>query len=128
MIDKPDIKPGAFFEVAHPFVVNRGGNPEWEWRPGCRNEQVSPDDFGFFADAIGTQIITVVSIHRPGSYRTRVFYTRRWRDPDDNEFGRESLRVTSIGTFRKIIAGYRLPFELSGGAPALEHQKVKALA
>lgn len=116
----PDILPGSVFEVAHPFSRDtfvehdEGGFHEVKtWRPGVRDSFVHPDDFEAVADAMGTQILTVVSIHKPGGkYRERVFYTRRWRDPNGKEFGKGGLRMMGIQAFRARLAGYSVEFRL----------------
>lgn len=123
-----EIKPGAVIEVGHPFIREvyskhdgEGGNCEAiGWRPGTRGEQVSQDDFDMVADAVGTQILTVVSVHKPGKFPARVFYTRRWRDPDGVEFGKTHLRVTVMQSFRTIVRGYRHDYRM-----ATEHNKLE---
>ena len=72
------------------------------------------------ADAVGTQILTVVSVHKPGKFPARVFYTRRWRDPDGVEFGKTHLRVTVMQSFRTIVRGYRHDYRM-----ATEHNKLE---
>lgn len=71
-----------------------------------------PPDIEAVADAMGAQVITVVSVHRPGRFPTRVFYTRQWRDPDGKLFGKGNLRVLSIHHFRTLTRGYRHEFRL----------------
>lgn len=112
---RDEILPGAEIEVGHPFVRDKfdgyhvGIDGEIDcWKPGHRNENVYPDDCIAVYDGMGTQILTVVSLHKPGKYPTRVFYTRKWRDPDGATFGKGALRMTTLPAFRKIIAGYRV--------------------
>lgn len=116
-----DIKSGAIFEIVHPFIraevslfdETEGKSVAVEsWRPGTRAEFVLPDDTQDVADDEGFQILEVVSLHKPGKYPTRVFYLRRWRDPDGHEFGKGELRCKSLAAFRLIVRGYRWPYEV----------------
>ena len=50
----------------------------------------------------------------PGKFSSRVFYVRRWRDPDGKEFGKPRLRVTTTAAFAKLTKGYRHPYLLDG--------------
>ncbi len=128
--EKPTVIAGAVIEVGHPFIRapytahdGEGGNFEViGWRPGTRAEQTSPDDGEDFADATGTQILTVVSIHKPGRFPMRVFYTRQWRDPDGREFGKAHLRVTTMQAFQTLIKGYRWPYEIAEAPTMIEKQ------
>lgn len=71
------------------------------WNPGWRYELV-----GHYGDSCpvwdgeGVQMRHVVSIHKPGRYPTRVFYTRQFRSPDGWLFGKTSLRMTTLAAFR----------------------------
>lgn len=126
-MSEPDpIKVGAEIEVAHPFVrstyTDFDGERPYErptWRPGTRGEMIPPDDSEMVADGIGTQIVTVVSIHKPGPFPARVFFTRRWRDPDGREFGKNKLHIKSTQGFRSIINGFRHEYRLIESAPKL---------
>jgi hypothetical protein len=111
------IIPGAMIEVGYPFVIEIDQlDPTFKrWKPGCTFD--NPDDDSrsravAFADAMGTQILTVVSVHKPGKYLTRVFYTQRWRDPGGAEWGKDKLHVKALGAFRKLLRGYRYRFDL----------------
>lgn len=104
---------GAEIEIGHPFVsvqYDNGDGPIASWQPGTREEQYAPDDWVRVADAMGTQIVTVVGVYKPGKYPTRVFYTRRWRDPAGHEFGKSACHVKSAAQFRILINGYRHRF------------------
>lgn len=83
------------------------------WSPGVRWEFTDP--FGgsdAFADGVGKQILTVVSVHKPGKYPERVFYTRKWQDPSGKVFGKPGLRITTTQNFRILAKGYRHSFQL----------------
>jgi len=115
-----EIKVGATIDVGYPFVRESislfGEAAIMTWRPGTRFEPVPPDDTRSFADAIGAMVLTIVSIHRPGKFPTRVFYTRRWRGPDGREFGKNNLHVRTLGYFKALCRGYRYDFEVKGAA------------
>jgi hypothetical protein len=128
---KKELAAGDVFEVAHPFVWEKvslppddpeGGYREgMSWRPGVT--QGEPDHWGecdMVAHGIGAQILTVVSVHKPGRFPSRVFYTRRWRSPGGKEFGKGALRVKSLNAFTRLVRGYRHDFEL------IEPEKVAA--
>lgn len=107
---------GAVIEVGYPFVWERSGAPDageydMNWRPGTRDRQTAPDDFDMVADGMGTMVLTVVSVHKPGRYPERVFYERSWRDPDGREFGRQGrLFCRSTAQFTAMTKGYRHRF------------------
>lgn len=120
---------GDVFEVPYPFVRDEYTQAEYDpdgahlakpsptWKPGIRHE-LRGYEGGYdiaLADGQGAQLLTVVSRHKPGKYPERVFYTRKWRDPDGKEFGKPELRITSMVAWRAKISGYRHPYELSGG-------------
>ena len=108
------INVGDVFEVAHPFVREKYGSLDDEgwseaecWRPGIRWVDNGPEDQTSECDGSGTQILTVVSIHKPGTYPERVFYTRRWRSPGGKEFGKRKLWVKAKSAFSAMLGGYR---------------------
>lgn len=115
-----EFKPGAEIEVAHPFVREEyhgydedGPFKRMSWRPGTRVEPVPPDSAEEVADAIGTQIITVVSVHKPGRFPSRVFFTRRWRDPDGREFGKTKCHIKTEQALRRRCRGFGYEFSLT---------------
>lgn len=125
-----DFKAGAEIEVAHPFVREKyhgmsedGPFETMTWRPGVRNEFVPPDTGEMVADGIGTQIMTVVSVHKPGKFPSRVFFTRRWRSPDGREFGKPKLCVTTTAAFRTRTNGYRHEFRVVGADTTSESRE-----
>lgn len=118
---------GQVIEVSnYPFVKESFVKQEWDgdsptaceidgWRPGCNIEK--GDQYGgssFYADEVGQMILTVVSLHKPGRYPARVFFTRQWRDPDGKVFGAKKLRVTTEQAFKSMSKGYRHEFETIG--------------
>lgn len=114
-----EFTPGAEIEIAYPFVLENvsmidadGPYETKSWRPGTRGEPVPPDDAEMVAHGIGSQIMTIVSVHKPGKYPTRVFFTRRWRDPRGREFGKAKLCMTTAACFRIRCRGYRHEYRL----------------
>lgn len=108
--------------VAYPFVrdtfsyYDEGSETEeLTWKPGIRYEHRGPypdSEPVSVADAIGRMELTIVSVHKPGRFPTRVFYTRKWIDPDGKRFGKTRLRMTTQATFNTLARGYRHPYEL----------------
>ena len=88
------------------------------WRPGCTLE-TDENAGGYFpenhyvADGVGSMVLDVVAVFKPGRFTERVFYTRRWINPDGLEFGKTStLRIATTGQFRRLLKGYRHQFEV----------------
>lgn len=88
------------------------------WRPGIKfvdGPKSCPENpyTVSVADAMGKQHFSVVSIHRPGKFPTRVFFTRQWQDPDGKIFGKGKLHVTTQQAFTRLLGGYRHEYTLS---------------
>lgn len=121
-----DITPGEVFEAQYPFVRDtwierdedeegRGSTEVPTWKPGTRYEQVPPEGRTVtLADGLGRVVLTVVSLHKPGPFPTRVFFTRSWVTPDGKAFGKRKCRVTTVQTFRTLALGYRHDYKLEG--------------
>jgi len=112
--------PGQVFEVKFPFTRENyegfgedGPYTTKTWKPGVRMEQTSIDDVEAFADGEGAMILTVVSVHKPGRFPTRVFCTRRWRDPNGTEFGKTKLHIWTAEKFGRLARGYQHEYELT---------------
>ncbi len=112
--NKPDdFEPGQRFEVEYPFVLETYTDNEGEtlsWKPGIEFVANGPEDFDAIAHAMGKQLLTVVSVHKPGPFPTRVFYQRAWENPKGRAFGKPKLRMTTQSNFRVMLKGYRHPF------------------
>lgn len=102
------IADGAVFEVRYPF--KRTTFTQWDedgsskissWAPGWYSEPAGPESEIPAWDGEGAEIRSVISVHKPGNYPARVFYTRQWRDPNGNVFGKPGLRMTTVTAFRK---------------------------
>jgi len=108
-----DISIDQVFEVDYPFYLGEytryyAGEVEMgeTWVPGCKSEIIYPDDCGFVAEGMGKMLLTLVDIHKPGRFPERVFYTRKWIDPDGDTFGSSRLHITTTPTFKRRAAGY----------------------
>lgn len=84
------------------------------WKVGPKNEADGAGDCLSMADAFGTMVLTVVSVHKPGKYPTRVFFTRTWITPEGKPFGKTKCRMTTMPTFTTLTQGYRHAFVLRG--------------
>lgn len=115
--------PGAFFEARYPFVRDTYSGFDGEdyseistWKPGTRAVAVGPEDAEMVADAEGSIILTVVGVYKPGRFPTRVFFTRRWRNPDGHEFGKGSCRMATVSKFYELTRGFRHEYTMAAVA------------
>lgn len=108
-----------FVRYVADLIIEDGYYRTEGWRPGCTAEEDERDEHGypsnvFVADGTGSMVLEVVATFKPGRFPERVFYTRRWVDPDGREFGKPNkLRVTTAAHFRGLLKGYRHDFEVS---------------
>jgi hypothetical protein len=78
------------------------------WRPGLDDVMYGPEGETYpVYDGLGKQLLSIVSIHKPGRYPERVFYTRQWVDPDGKVFGKHGLKVAVAWRFKQLASGYR---------------------
>jgi len=112
---------GDVFRVRYPFcrasseiLAEEGVVTVQGWRPGAYAEGEDPFSWGSIAlaDGVGFMVLTVISTHKPGKYPARVFYTRKWIDPDGREFGRSCLKVLVESKFRRFATGYQCAVEV----------------
>lgn len=110
---RKQLKPGDVFTLKHPFVLEEDrdaeGNLECTWRPGVLHEDGGDT---LVCNGEGTQVLQVISLHRPGAFRTRVFYTRQFIDPSGAPVSKPKLRVCGTGPFQSLTAGYRHAYEI----------------
>jgi len=100
--------------VKYPFVKVKislfdgedGFNELVSWRPGTLPRMIYPDDSEEFAHAEGKMKLSVVDTFKPGKYPERIFYTRKFIDPDGKEFGKNNLHICSIQKFRRISTSF----------------------
>lgn len=124
---KTNYTEGQVIEVLrYPFILTKffvhdpdsphGGFEDEGWTPGCDKDKAeNGQEWDFSADGLGAMVLEVVKIVAlPGSFQTRIFYVRQWRDPDGKVFGKRRLRVTTKSAFSKIAKGYRHDFYLDG--------------
>lgn len=114
-----EINAGDAHRVPYPFYLDAftefdedGAAPVSTWIPGARMEQGYDGEGDCIADGMGFMRLLVISIHKPGSYPTRVFFVRKWEDPTGYVFGKGALRVTTVGAFLRMLRGYRHEFAL----------------
>lgn len=119
-----EVKEGDVFDVRYPFYrdtkevidCDEDGCSAHDvecWVPGTWSEPEPPDNSIDVADGVGVMRLSVVSVHKPGKYPTRVFYVRTWIDPDGKEFGKRGLRVTTLSAFKRKAAGYGYEYVMS---------------
>lgn len=113
------VEENKIYTIEYPFCRDKANVWDEEgygeidtWRPGIRHVE---DDEGLWpeADAMGEMILSVVSIHRPGKFPTRIFYTRKWRTPDGKIFGKKKLLITTQQAFSRLLNGYRHKYDLA---------------
>jgi len=107
-------EPGQVFERPHPFTIVREniGDPEFEterWRPGAWDvTDEDPEYASPLANGVGLVKYTVISVHKPPGYPTRVFFTRQFFLPDGSSYRGSRLKNCISSKFAKDIKG--LPF------------------
>lgn len=114
-----DIDVGATIRVVYPFVRCKAtvfdcdGPAEIDsWKPGVEYVLVYPDDSEAVAHGLGFMYLTVVSVHKPGRYPTRVFFTRQFERPDGKRFGRNKLHIATAEKFKRLARGYQHEYRL----------------
>lgn len=123
----PGLQAGDRFEVPYPFSRDTYEDTDYSdeagvtssmvptWKVGPTYIQTPPEgDTLSVADALGISVLTVVSVHKPGKYPTRVFFTRTWVSPEGKAFGKTKCRITTVPTFRTLTQGFRHDFVLRG--------------
>ena len=112
---------GEVFTVRYPFVrcvysyySEDGEGEAISWRPGVFAQGEDPwcGSEKAMADGQGFMVLSVVSTHKPGKYPERVFYTRKFINPDGVEFGKSALRIAVRSKFDRIASGYRCEFNI----------------
>lgn len=114
-----DITPGAVFERIHPFTFvqeHLSSDPAdviERWRPGAwETVMVAPDDACASCHGEGTVKFTVVSIHSPPRYQTRVFFTRHFVDPEGGIYAPNKLHNRVLSKFKREIAAFGFKYEV----------------
>ena len=102
-------------EIRVPFRYWSQGEQDG-WLPGCKQRELENqyDEGGYVADDWGSMLITEIQrVSIPG-YEDRIFYTRQWRDPLGNEFGKRDLKCKGARAFKQMLKGWRHPFYMDG--------------
>lgn len=118
-----EIKADQTFIVDYPFYIEDGALLDMDedgpvigksWRPGaeCTGECPYRGVDEWYANGMGKVIYKAVSIHKPGKYPERVFYTRQYKDPRGKIFGKTNLHITTTQNFKKLLNGYRYDYIL----------------
>lgn len=104
---------GSVHEVPYPFLrctftsADEDGPFEApSWKPGAEYGEDYCGRQRHVANGMGFQIVTVVGVYQPGRFPTRVFYTRKWVDPEGNTFGKNALKIKTVDAFERLIKGY----------------------
>ena len=112
----PDIIIDKTYSIRYPFIKDSyfdfscdDDKPKIGWRPGVNYEKGDYQHGEFIADGEGLMLLKVISIHKPGKYPERVFYTKSWVSPDGVKFGKPGLKITTTSAFKNQIKGYRYP-------------------
>lgn len=110
---------GDKFAVLYPFLRcrwtdYRNGEPYEDresWRPGVETVAIYPDNSAEVCDDHGWMLAEIVGIYKPGRFARRVFWQRKWMDPDGRVFGGK-VQVTTEEKFRRRCTRFWLPYEL----------------
>lgn len=111
---------GEAFTFTYPFIRSVFSEMDGDgvseiptWKPGVRFENTISGDTYSLADGLGFQTVTIVAPFKPGKFPERIFFTRKWTDPEGKVFGKGKLHIKTAGGFRSLISGYRHRYELS---------------
>lgn len=119
------IEVGKTYAVRYPFVMEEVSLPPDDpegmrpvvvsnWRPGCLKDTYDHDcSTVYVAESHGEMLLTVVDVHRPGKFPTRVFFTRKWKDPSGKVFGKGGLHIMTAQAFRRRLRGYLHHYEMT---------------
>jgi hypothetical protein len=114
---------GSVLSGPYPFVREKvslwdgeGMSDELSWIPGVRFEASGPEDSEAVADGIGSIVLHVEGMFKPGRFPMRVFFTRQWVSPDSRVFGKTRLRIATLQQFRRLARGYRHEFRVTTNA------------
>ncbi|KKM19361.1 hypothetical protein LCGC14_1656430 [marine sediment metagenome] len=107
------VKPYPFVRSEYETFIESGEHKEsiTTWRPGVDLSEASYEENGF-CHGEGAMMLTVVSIHKPGKYPTRIFYVRQWEAPDGTRFGKKGLQCKALAGFSLLRAGYRYAYDI----------------
>ena len=104
---------GDVYEIDYPFQALFDCPWGSRWQPGCRSEHVYPDDSELVSDAMGKMVVSIVDVHKPGKYPTRIYFTRQWKDPDGKVFGKTGLHIKTCQWLTKRLDGFHYKFRMA---------------
>jgi hypothetical protein len=112
---------GQEFRVKAMFYIGDVGFMEGEdyiqkkdWIPGFVREALDNGGEYKWFNGYGHVTYTVVSFHSlPRPYPDRVFYTRKFTNPDGVEFGKSKLLIRTAGRFKQLVNQSCWPFYCS---------------
>ncbi len=119
-----DITENAVIEVTYPFIRTTYDSydelegthaklPTWQAGVGGMDFNGYSGTFrAFGANAEGQMILTIVSIHKPGKYPERIFYTRQYRDPDGKIYGKTNLKIMATRSLKRYFKWFGEPYEI----------------
>jgi hypothetical protein len=117
--DRRGYREGQIFDIDYPFVLTLyldrdpdGCDERLSWKPGTTQERCAPDDFESVAHGTGKMRLTIVGTFKPSGFPERVFFTRKWIDPDGRQFGKNRLHIKARSQFTNLTKGYRHEFRL----------------
>jgi hypothetical protein len=115
---KRPIEIGDKFAVLYPFLRCKFTNYMDEdqaeldsWKPGIEMVGIYPDDSAAACDDHGWLLSEIIGIYKPGRFPRRVFWQRKWQDPDGRVFGGK-LQITTEEKFRRLNTRYQHDYEL----------------
>ncbi|MGR9413118.1 hypothetical protein [Rhizobium leguminosarum] len=119
MADLSQVVAGAVFERKHPFTwveARQSDDPAdviERWRPGAwETTLIPPDDACAACHGEGTVKYTVISVHKPARYQTRVFFTRHFCDPEGGWYAPNKLHHRVMTKFLSEIEEFGFRYEV----------------
>lgn len=113
------IERGQVFSVSYPFcldvhagIADEFHPPFGKWRPGIDYVPYGPDDVEAVAHGMGVMLMTVVDVFHPKPFPPRVFFTRKYQDPDGKVFGKNKLHIWTREKFLRISRGFHVEFKI----------------
>lgn len=107
------MKEGDVFTLRYPYI-RCTYEDTLGWKPGTKPYYAG--DLYEEADGEGFVEYTLISLHKPADkYPMRVFYTRRWIDPDGLSFGKTRLYVAVLSKFKRLLQGFRYEYTIADG-------------
>ena len=111
-------KTGDVFRVDYPFWVDTPWTSdeegEWKqesyWEIGCKKEEGDPEvgiPTSYYYHALGKMVVRVEETCKLPGREERIFYTRKWIDPEGKEFGKNTLHVIAKSAFTRLLKGHR---------------------